>query len=188
MQAGSKIAVVLGSKQYSDSDIDDELKGRLSVAQDLFKNGSISQVIVSGGTTNPSINMSEAEIMENYLVSIGVPNDKIIKEESALDTIGNAYFSMLKLNGLSGISTVYIVTSCWHMKRSKYIFEMTFGDKYKMNFDHCFDYHDEDLDNELQEHEKKSMALAEKFFEGITPGDMEEIKYRLYKFHEYYKK
>ena len=71
MQAGSKIAVVLGSKQYSDSDIDDELKGRLSVAQDLFKNGSISQVIVSGGTTNPSINMSEAETAGRKLCCSG---------------------------------------------------------------------------------------------------------------------
>ncbi len=188
MEAESKIAIILGLKQYSDTEIDDELKGRLSIAIDLFNKGSISHFLVSGGNTNPSINSSEAKIMENYLVSVGIPKDRIIKEESALDTIGNAYFSIIKLKSLRGISTVYVVTSCWHMKRAKYIFEMTFGDQYKMNFDHCFDYDDGDSNNKLLEHEKKSMVLGQRFFEGITPGDLEEIKYRLYAFHNYYKK
>ena len=181
-----KIGLVLGVKPLSDNiDLEDDLRGRVDIAIKMLNDKVVSQLIFSGGITNSGINKSEADMMYDYAVSKGVDKSLLIKEDKALDTVGNAYFTRLILDKMNDSIHLYAITSCPHVKRSKYIFDMVMGSKYKVNFDQCLDFNNE---ANSPEHEKKSLAMAEKFFEGVMPGDMDEISYRLFTFHKYYKK
>lgn len=171
------IIIVLGSR-VNGNEIHDELRGRLEVGISLMDEKS--RLLLSGGITNHELGKSEAMVMKEYCVSRGVPESSIILEENSLDTIGNGVFSMLEIHGKILPGTIYVVSSCYHMKRSEFIFRKCFGPGYRFDFSHCSNFHRPELD------EAKSMELAEHFFSGIADGDIVAIKERLFKLHEMY--
>lgn len=74
-----------------------------------------SKVIVSGGLDYGE-KYSEAEVMKRFLISKGIEEDRIIKEEKATSTMENFIYSE-KLLGDSNEITV--ITNDFHMYRSK---------------------------------------------------------------------
>ena len=77
-------------------------------------------VIVTGGTAFSSV--SEAGVIKKYLISLGVPQEKVFIEERARDTRENAVFSKIICDE-KGYKKVAIVTSAYHMKRAVWSFE-----------------------------------------------------------------
>jgi uncharacterized SAM-binding protein YcdF (DUF218 family) len=73
-----------------------------------------------------------------YLVERGVSPDRIQVEIASYDTIGNAYFSKLLHVDPAGWRRLIVVTSEFHMPRSRAIFEWVFGmdpGKYQLQFE-----------------------------------------------------
>ena len=120
------IAIVLGYRLNNDSSCAEELIMRLKTFLKLDKEINIDKVIVSGGMANAHANISEAQAMANYLISVGYQADKIVKEESSFDTEANARYS-LPLAIAEGATTIYLVSSEYHFTRTlwnaKKIFE-----------------------------------------------------------------
>lgn len=171
--------IVLGNRLINKS-IHAELKGRIETGIRLLGGGSV--LILSGGRTNSALNKTEAEVMWKYCVDSGIEAGKLVKEENALDTIGNAYFTKLLIDKLRNVNEVIVVSSCYHMERVKFVFHYCYGSTYKLSFEHCFAYPAE------SNNEAKSLESAKNFFKGIMPGDMEAIKQRLFTGHSLYKK
>ncbi len=96
-----------------------ESKRRVRKAVKIFKD----IMIVSGGQTTRrgSIKVTEAELMKEYAVKLGVPEEKIILDFST-DTIQSAY-SLSKFLKENDVSSVKVVTSWFHKKRVELIFE-----------------------------------------------------------------
>ena len=84
--------------------------------------------------------IDESTIMADYLMKNGVSSDKILKESWSLDTIGNAYgtlmFHCLPLN----LKNILVITSDFHMPRSRSIFKKYCG-KTASYICHCMDRH-----------------------------------------------
>jgi len=182
------IIVVLGNRLISEN-IHLELTGRMDVAISLrrllratrsYKNIFI---ILSGGASNPLVPISEAEVMKVYCLKNNIPEKEIILERKSLDTIGNAVFVRKIIGLMKNIDVVYIVSSCYHIERAKYIFYMCFGDRYNLNVDHCYIA----LNSKYSEKERKSLIKAQNFFAGIEPGDISSIETRLFIEHDLYK-
>jgi uncharacterized SAM-binding protein YcdF (DUF218 family) len=73
-----------------------------------------------------------------HLLARGVSAERIQIEASSYDTIGNAYFSKLLHVDPAGWRNLTIVTSEFHMPRSRAIFEWVFGmepGKYQLRFE-----------------------------------------------------
>lgn len=68
------------------------LKNRLDSAIEYYKENEDAIIIVSGGQ-GPQENITEALAMERYLLSKGIPQEKIIKEEKATSTYENFVYS-----------------------------------------------------------------------------------------------
>lgn len=66
------------------------LSHRLDAAYQLYKNNKSSKIIVSGGF-DENVVKYEAEIMEKYLISLGIPEENIIS-----DLNGNSTYETLK--------------------------------------------------------------------------------------------
>lgn len=77
-------------------------------------------VLVTGGKAFSSD--SEAGAIKKYLMSLGVPRDKVLTEERARDTRENAVFSK-KICDEKGYKKAAIVTSAYHMRRAVWSFK-----------------------------------------------------------------
>jgi len=85
-------------------------------------------IIVSGGDGDGSRPIPSSTVMKQYLVEKGVPEKKIIEEPLATNTIENAMYccKMMKdeqENNMLSINNVTLVTSDFHLERSRIIFE-----------------------------------------------------------------
>jgi len=176
------IAVIILGNRLRSTRIHPELKGRMDVGNKVFKDKSAKYLILSGGKTNPLVNLSEAKAMNDYALMMGILSGAIILEQNSMDTIGNAYFTR-KIVDKIRCSDIYVVSSCYHMKRVKFIFEMCYGGNYNMFFNYCFPFHNQDAEKK----EEDSIEFAKDFFRNVTPGDLDEIKERLFSIHPLYR-
>lgn len=75
---------------------------------------------------------TEARAMRDYLKK-RCSSAKIYMEEKSLDTIGNAYFSK-QIAARCGWRNILVITSDYHIKRTRWIFRKIFNDGYKLKF------------------------------------------------------
>lgn len=96
---------------------------RLFQAISLYKKGITSKILLSSGSAN-LINkeVKEADLAIAYLKLIGIPDSAIIVENQSRNTIENAKFSLALINKLKPNANILVVTSSWHIPRTKLIF------------------------------------------------------------------
>lgn len=124
MQAlkGTDFLVVLGNKCMS-SHVPPILAARLDKALELYSDfDEKPQIIVSGGKSSAGLD-SEAELMKEYLLDAGIPENIIITEDESFNTVQNLEYSAIKINKLwhqKKRPRVIIVTSDYHIPRTKW--------------------------------------------------------------------
>ncbi|UKB77373.1 YdcF family protein [Chryseobacterium sp. MEBOG07] len=99
---------------------------RIVTAYQLYheykKNNQPCKILISGKGRGHT---SEAEVFSENFKKMGVPDSDIIKEDKSMNTYENAKYSS-KIVKQMAPSSVYLVTSGFHMKRSVSLFQ-TFG-------------------------------------------------------------
>ena len=106
------------------------VKKRLDKAIEIHNMSTNNIIIILGGGTYhkpPGLDSNNYVVHEstscaNYLIKKGVKADKIIREWSSYDTIANGYFAFLNYIVPFKMSECYIITSQFHMNRTKTIF------------------------------------------------------------------
>ncbi len=94
------------------------LKNRLDAAIDCYEENEDMLIIVSGGQ-GPQEDITEALAMERYLLSQGIPQESIIKEERATSTYENFVNSKSILdNRFEGEYEVAFVSNEYHIYRA----------------------------------------------------------------------
>jgi len=99
---------------------------RATHAVQLYKLGKIKKILITGGQgLNPTNPYAEAELLANFMTIAGVPEKDIIVEDKAVNTRENALFTrgMLEEIGFDFNSKSLLLTSAFHMKRSKGCFD-----------------------------------------------------------------
>lgn len=84
------------------------------------------------------------------LLSFGMQVDKILIDNLSKNTYDNAYFTKLFCLNYS-VNSLKVITSKFHARRAKMIFEKVFGRDYSINF------------ITVIQHEKSIQSLREKF-------------------------
>jgi hypothetical protein len=104
-------------------------------------------IVLSAGTVYkaPPLDENGFPIFESiaaakYLVKHGINPKAILCETSSYDTVGNAYFSKVIHVDPRGFRRLHLITSAFHMPRTKAIFEWLYGldspnGKYQLTFD-----------------------------------------------------
>ncbi|KXK26387.1 MAG: hypothetical protein TR69_WS6001000390 [candidate division WS6 bacterium OLB20] len=70
--------------------------------------------------------LDEAVAMAHYLIEHAIPAEKILTENLSRDTIGNALFTRLLFTDPLGIKNLTVVTSDFHMPRTRTLFEWVY--------------------------------------------------------------
>jgi len=104
-------------------------------------------ILLSGGTVHkpPPVNadgfpLFESRELAKHLVNAGINSNRILTEISSYDTIGNAHFARMLLTEPLKLQKLLVITSEFHMSRTKAIFEWVFHlpplpFKYQLDFD-----------------------------------------------------
>jgi len=72
-------------------------------------------------------NLHESTSMAGYLMEKGIPANSLLKDTASMDTIGNAYYSLCLHAIPRGWTRVEVVTSAFHMARTRAAFEWVWG-------------------------------------------------------------
>jgi uncharacterized SAM-binding protein YcdF (DUF218 family) len=123
------IAILLGgSLRYNDTVIGRPIYShsvdRLNQAISLYKRGKAKKILISGGSgflMRP--NEKESVVLASVLREFGIPDTDIILENESRNTYENAQFSTTIINSKFPGSTVLLITSSFHMRRSVACFE-----------------------------------------------------------------
>jgi uncharacterized SAM-binding protein YcdF (DUF218 family) len=85
----------------------------------LWREGLFRWSIVSGGVT-PGCSLSECEIIRDAMIAQGIPAEKILGEDRAMNTGGNVMFSLPVIDaalGLKNIRSVICLGNSWTARR-----------------------------------------------------------------------
>ncbi len=158
MKQSKKAAIVLGGgikivqsiKGKSSYEPENQVKTRLDKALDLFHQSKVDLIITTGNYSkrvgiDPAVNgpKSEAEVGRKYLIKHFKQNenisaeqfaDRILIEDKSFDTIGNAWFSKQDCLILNKIEECIVITSDYHLERSKLCFDWVLGADYKIEY------------------------------------------------------
>lgn len=112
--------VVMGAAQY-DGTPSAQLAARLDHVVTLWDRGLADVVVVTGGN-QPGDRFTEASSSADYLISRGVPDEAILREDQGA-TSYESLRAVADLLDARGLSTVLVVTDPYHSLRSRLIAE-----------------------------------------------------------------
>lgn len=134
--------------------------------------------------------ISECEAGANYLMQRGIPSAQIRLETVSYDTVGNAYFSKILHVDPCGWRSLAVITSEFHMPRSRVMFETVYGLDRDRSYE--FDFlavSDEGLDAEIIEarrgHEQASLRRFQENAKSIS--SLRDLHDWLYTEHDAYR-
>ncbi|MCP4131775.1 MAG: YdcF family protein [bacterium] len=96
---------------------------RILRGMELLKSGTVDYLIISGGTGSLfGSNKSEARVLKKFALRWGLPEEKILVESGSRNTRENAERTK-KVIEKQGFKKFLLITSAFHMKRSKGCFK-----------------------------------------------------------------
>ncbi len=110
------VAVVLGSKVQPDGLPSSGLQRRLERAEQIYRTGNITAIIVSGGRGIEGY--EEAGVMREILVKSGIPSDKIIVDRTGNNTRLTAIHTK-EIMRTHGWRSIIAISQYYHVPRAK---------------------------------------------------------------------
>jgi len=172
--------VVLGGGITNDGQVSSTSKARVDDAFGHYKNGEVSLLLMSGlGSWRHGSppRVTEAKVMFNYAVSLGLNPKAILQEEKSKDTISNAYFCKIDFALPRNWQRLLVITSSHHLPRTEYTFGKVFGGEFDIDFVGV-----EALGTRHKQ-EDKIFPIIKSYLDPITPGDHEAVGKLLHKVH-----
>ncbi len=104
-----------------------ETDERTKEAVELYQAGWAPLLIFSGAARDQGV--SNAAIMQQIAIGMGVTEDQILVEDQAQDTFGNAKY-VRDLMEEHGIDSIILVTSPYHQRRANSTFRRILGEDF----------------------------------------------------------
>lgn len=114
------VAIVLGAQVRADGTLSLALSDRLETAAELFREGRVQFLLVSGATGVEGVN--EATAMRGYLIESGLPEDRVLVDPEGRNTLATARNSV-RLMAEHRLTSALVVSHYFHLARCKLLFE-----------------------------------------------------------------
>ena len=158
------VAIVPGTAVYEGS-LTAKAKDRLLAAIQLYEEGLVHQIVVSG-------DVKEATAMTRYLMQKEVPADAILTDEHGIDT----YETIARVKEKLGEKSYYFCTQELYAKRSQYLMEQMHVDGTVI----CVDlmYYNDAGKNRIREYFAATKAVAEiVFYSGKSKKSITDLDF-----------
>ncbi len=194
-----KAAIVLGGgikivKDMNDQRVyepEEQVKDRLDKALDLFIANKFDYIVTTGNYSkrvgiDKTVHgpKNEAEVGKKYLLQNFISSthftikqfeERILFESRSFDTIGNAWFAKQDCLLPRGIKECVVITSDYHLERSKLCFDWVLGPGYKIDYI--------GIESELKDNQERkkvedvfSRFMREALINAIPAGDDPQIE------------
>jgi vancomycin permeability regulator SanA len=114
------VAVVLGARVYADGGLSDALADRMQTACQLYHDGLVKKLLVSGGPGDGAIH--ETEAMKRMAIQSGVKAQDILVDTGGLNTRATVKDSQAILSQVHA-SRVLVVSHFYHLPRIKMAYQ-----------------------------------------------------------------
>lgn len=185
------VVIILAGGINPDGSLPDIPKLRVGKGVELFKSGVAPRIIMSGRCgfwIDDKFPKTEAQAMEEYAISLGVPESYILKEEDSKDTVGNAFFCRKNFLDPNNWKRVCVVTSEYHMPRSEYLFNKLLGTDFEIDFVSVNSQLSAEELSARNQKENRTLEEIKKWLDPFETGDMAEFERTLYTRHPGYAK
>lgn len=116
--------VTKGGKRPNDRVYFDKGADRITHTLQLFNQGKLKHILISGGSGFEKYPQTYAAVrLKSFLLMAGIPDSVITVETEAVNTFENAVNSAEILNRKFSNQKYLLITSAFHMKRSKLCLE-----------------------------------------------------------------
>lgn len=110
----AKVAVVFGAGVRRDGSPTPILRDRVATAADLYFQGKVEKLLMSGGSRFDYY--SEPEAMKRYAISLGIPAEAIVIDNGGQRTYDSCY----RAKAIFGLEQAILVTQSFHLPRALY--------------------------------------------------------------------
>lgn len=135
-------AVIVAGSQPDTSawEFPQQLYQCLDIAQSILESGQATYIITSGkwsialdniGLKQPFL---ECNKMAEYLISRGVPSNKILRESISKDTISNLYYLKTEILIPKNFKNILYITASFRVPRAEFLCKRILGNDYKVDF------------------------------------------------------
>ena len=174
--------VVLANEMDSNGVLNKESILRANLAAKLVEELKIPYVVTCGWAYRNDTTIQIADAFKAYLVNRGLKSDRIITEFKSRDTVGDAVFTRVNAAEPFGFSKVCVVTSNYHVARTKKVFDFVYGPKFSVSVKGAeFEFTNDVLAKELD-----SESVFDRTFSNVEVGDIEQIMEVLKINHPFY--
>lgn len=120
--------IIHGSGLHKDGTVTQLLKDRCDKAIEVYRKDPSPPILVPSGGQGADEVCSEAMAMKNYLLSQGIPENRIEMEDQSTTTWENLKFSKTLIESFPGRHYVALVTSNYHVYRAlRYCSKLNFS-------------------------------------------------------------
>lgn len=111
----AQVALIPGAAILKNGDLSPIFKDRANTAVELYKDGKVSKILVSGD--NSTVAHNEVNPVRDYLLIKGIPDENIFLDHAGFDT----YSTMYRARDIFQVSSVIITTQSFHLPRAIFI-------------------------------------------------------------------
>ena len=175
--------IILSNDVTQSGEINEESKARAKIGFLEFKKMQKSKIVLSGSNLRTKTKKNISELMAKYLwKNFDIKKSDILISKNSLDTVGDAIFTKIKIMHMTRTNKIKLVTSQYHVKRAREIFQFVYGTNYKFSFIPVKTKNSSDHKN----NEMMSLKKFKKTFRGIEPGNTFSILKTLQIKHPFY--
>jgi vancomycin permeability regulator SanA len=110
-----QVAIVFGAGLRRDGTPTPILRDRVETAADLYFNGRVKKILMSGD--NRFVDYNEPESMRQYALSLGVPDEAIVLDYAGRRTYDTCY----RAKAIFGVESALLVTQKFHLPRALFL-------------------------------------------------------------------
>lgn len=110
-----RVAIVFGAGLWRDGSPTPVLQDRVAAAAELYFNGKVEKLLMSGD--NSTIYHNEPGAMHDFAVGLGVPEEDIVLDYAGRRTYDTCY----RARAIFGIQEAILVTQSFHLPRALYL-------------------------------------------------------------------
>lgn len=111
----AKVAIVFGAGLWRDGRPTAVLRDRVSKAAELYFNGKVEKLLMSGD--NSTADYNEPGAMRDYALELGIPVDAIVLDYAGRRTYDTCY----RAREIFSVTEAILVTQSFHLPRALYV-------------------------------------------------------------------
>ena len=177
------LLILLANEMDQNGNLNFESRARADLAAKLYYKSNKSRIITCGWDYRPDSDVPIASALTKYLVSeCGINPSQIHDECRSRDTVGDAVFTRDYLRHQSNPQHLWVITSDYHVERTKLIFDFVFAGVSSVE---VFGSKTTEIEKTITS-EAHSIEAFQRTFAGVSPGDFHMILDTLLSKHPFY--